>query len=91
MDALIVSSTKVGPSLLTQAAMSIQAGPSAALNAPYDNNTWSTLSSPFTIGYLNVGRRRKVDSRSELVDLVLWHRPDSLLVIWSLPCIILVG
>ena len=45
------------------------------LSTPYDNNTWS---SPFTIGYLNVGRRRLVDSRSEVVNLVLRHCPDIL-------------
>ena len=53
----------------------IHAGPAAALNSPYDNNTWS---SPFTIGYLNVSRRRLVGSRSEVVDLVLHHCPDIL-------------
>ena len=71
----IVSRPAVGHSLLRQAAVSIHAGSATTLNAPYDNNTWS---SPFTIGYLNVGRRRLMGSRSEVVDLVLRHRPDIL-------------
>ena len=75
IDAPIVSRPAVGHSLLCQAAVSIHAGSATALNAPYDNNTWS---SPFTIGYLNVGRRRLMGSRSEVVDLVLRHRPDIL-------------
>ncbi len=57
--------------------MAIHAGTTAALFTPYGNNTWS---SPFTIGYLNVGRRRLVGSeyRSEVVGLVIRHRTDIL-------------
>ena len=57
IDAPIVSESRpaVGHSLLRQAAVSIHAGSATTLNAPYDNNTWS---SPFTTGYLNVGRCR---------------------------------
>ena len=53
IDAPIVSRPTVGHSLLRRAAASIHAGSASTLNAPYDNNTWS---SPFTIGYLHVGR-----------------------------------
>jgi hypothetical protein len=38
-------------------------------------DTWS---SPFTVGYLNVGRRHLVGSLQEVVEVVLRHRPDIL-------------
>jgi hypothetical protein len=55
--------------------MAFHAGTTSALLTPYDNNTWS---SPFSIGYISVGRRRLVGSRSEVVELVIRHRPDIL-------------
>ena len=39
------------------------------------SDTWS---SPFTVGYLNVGRRHLVGSLQEVVEVVLRHRPDIL-------------
>ena len=47
-------------------------GNSEGLNCPYRKETWS---SPFTVGYLNVGRRHLVGSLQEIVQLVLRHRP----------------
>jgi hypothetical protein len=38
-------------------------------------DTWS---SPFTVAYLNVGRRHLVGSLGEVVRIVLVHRPDIL-------------
>jgi hypothetical protein len=42
---------------------------------PFSSDTWSC---PFTVCYLNVGRRHLIGSISAVVDLVLKHRPDIL-------------
>ncbi len=76
-DTLIASRSKVGHSLLNQAVMAIHAETTAALLTLYDINTWS---SPFTIGYLNVGRRRLVGSSSVVVELVIRHRLDIIIL-----------
>ena len=50
-------------------------GVAESLSCPFRIDTWS---SPFTVGYLNVGRRHLVGSLQEVVELVLKHRPDIL-------------
>ena len=61
--------------LLDQAASSIRNETLENLHCPYRMDTWS---SPFTVGYLNVGRRHLVGSLPEIVELVLQFRPDIL-------------
>jgi len=55
--------------------LSIRSGAVEDLNCPYRMDTWS---SPFIVGYLNVGRRHLVGSLPAVVELVLRHRPDIL-------------
>ena len=71
----MVSRPTVGHALLNRAASSIQDGSSETPNCPYRIDTWS---SPFTVAYLNVGRRHLVGSLPEVVKIVLLHRPDIL-------------
>jgi hypothetical protein len=64
----------VGWNLLGRAT-SLQIGSGEASNCPYRMDTWS---SPFTVAYLNVGRRHLVGSLGEVVRIVLAHRTDIL-------------
>ena len=60
---------------LLSRATSLQIGSGEASNSPYRMDTWS---SPFTVPYLNVGRRQLVGSLGEVVQIVLAHQPDIL-------------
>jgi hypothetical protein len=62
-------------SLIDQAALSLQNVAPDAPHCPFCMDTWS---SPFTVGYINVGRRHLVGSLEEVVEMVLQHRPDIL-------------
>ena len=75
LQAPIASRPSTGCDLLDRAALSIRGEAGENLNCPYRMDTWS---SPFTVGYLNVGRRHLVGSLPEVVELVLRHRPDIL-------------
>ena len=75
LQAPIVSRLSVGRDLLDRAALEMRRGNSDSLNCPFRMDTWS---SPFTVGYLNVGRRHLVGSLSDVVEMVLRHRPDIL-------------
>ena len=54
LQAPIVSRPSIGRDLLDRATLSIRSGAVEDLNCPYRMDTWS---SPFIVGYLNVGRR----------------------------------
>ena len=71
----IVARSSVGHDLLDQATSSIRNGAAESLTCPFRMDIWS---SPFTVGYLNVGRRHLVGSLQEVVELVLRHRRDIL-------------
>ena len=75
LQAPIATRTSVGHDLLSQATSSIWTGATEHLACPFRVDTWS---SPFTVGYLNVGRRHLVGSLQEVVDLVLKYRLDIL-------------
>ena len=75
LQAPIAARPSVGHDLLTQVTSSIRTGAVESLTCPFRIDTWS---SPFTVGYLNVGRRHLVGSLQEVVELVLKHRPDIL-------------
>ena len=66
LQAPIVSRPSVGRDLLDQAASSIRNETLENLHCPYRMDTWS---SPFTVGYLNVGRRHLVGSRPDILFL----------------------
>ena len=65
----------MGKDLLNRAALLIEGGTEEHLTSQLRMDTWS---SPFTVGYLNVGRRHLVGSLQEVVEVVLRHRPDIL-------------
>ena len=71
----IATRPSVGHDLLSQATLAIRTGVTESLSCPFRTDTWS---SPFTVGYLNVGRRHLVGSLQEVAELVLKHRPDIL-------------
>ena len=71
----LISRPSIGQYLLDQAALSIMNGAHENLTCQFRMDTWS---SPFTVGYLNVGRRHLVGSLPEVVEVVLRHRPDIL-------------
>jgi hypothetical protein len=77
LQSLIVARPSVGHDLLTQATSesSIRTGAAESLTCPFHIDTWS---SPFTVGFFNVGRRHLVGSLQEVAELVLKHRPDIL-------------
>jgi hypothetical protein len=68
----MISCPFVGWNLLSRAT-SLQIGSRETSNYPYRLDTWS---SPFTVAYLNVGRRHLVESLGEVarVRIVLAHR-----------------
>ena len=75
LQAPIISRPSVGRELLDRATRSISSGNGE--NYPYRTDTWS---SPFTVMYLNVGRRHLVGSLSEVVEIILRFRPDILFI-----------
>ena len=76
-QAPIISRPSVGKDLVNRASesMSIEGGADEGLTSQFRMDTWS---SPFTVGYLNVGRCHLVGSLQEVVEVVLRHRPDIL-------------
>ena len=71
----IISRPQVGRDLVSRALLTIRSGVRANPDLQYTMDTWA---SPFTVGYLNVGRRHLVGSLQEVAELVLQHRPDIL-------------
>ena len=70
-----MSRPAIGHDLLAQALTVLNDKTPPAPAVPFISDTWSC---PFTVCYLNVGRRHLIGSLSAVVDLVLKHRPDIL-------------
>ena len=75
LQAPIASRPSVGRELLDRATRSMGNTINMSPHYQYCMDTWS---SPFTVGYLNVGRCHLVGSIPEIVEMVLRHRPDIL-------------
>ena len=67
------SRPKIGRDLVSRALLAIRNG---ARDNPRQQYRMDTCSSPFTVGYISVGRRHLVGSLQEVVELILKHRPD---------------
>ena len=75
----IASRQKIGRDVVSRALLTIRKlDRNGARDNPRQQYRMDTWSSPFTVWYLNVGRRHLVGSLEEVVELILKHRPDIL-------------
>jgi len=75
MQTPIASRAHIGRTLVDSAILFHRQARGTGQSSSFKMDTWST---PFTVGYLNVGRRHLVGSLQEVVEIVLRQRPDIL-------------